>query len=70
LILNRYDNYVTFAFINYARENKIILIYLPPHTIHRLQLLDIAIFILLIIYYSELVHEHVKYNKVSVSKRK
>jgi hypothetical protein len=69
LILNRHDNHAIFAFTNYARKNKIVLIYLPPHTIHRLQLLDIAIFASLTIYYSELGHEHVKYIELDISKR-
>ena len=36
LILNRYGSHATFTFTNYARENKIVLLYLPPHTTHRL----------------------------------
>jgi hypothetical protein len=69
LILDRHGNHAIFAFTNYVKENKIILIYLPPHTIHRLQPLDVAIFALLTIYYSELVHEHAKYSEVNISKR-
>jgi hypothetical protein len=36
LILNRYGSHATFTFTNYARENKIVLLYLPPHTTYRL----------------------------------
>ncbi len=43
LILDEHGSHATFAFTNYARENKIVLVYLPPYTTHRLQPLDVAI---------------------------
>jgi DDE superfamily endonuclease len=36
LILDGYGSYAIFIFTNYARENKIVLLYLSPHTTHRL----------------------------------
>jgi DDE superfamily endonuclease len=52
LILDGHDSHAIFIFTNYARENKIVLLYLPPHTTHRLQSLDVAIFQSLVKYYS------------------
>jgi hypothetical protein len=44
LLLNGHGNYVTFRFKALANDYKIILLYLPAHTTHRLQLLDVGIF--------------------------
>jgi hypothetical protein len=44
LVLDSYGSHATFAFTNYARENKIVLFYFSPHTTHKFQLLDVAIF--------------------------
>ncbi len=44
LILDGYGNHAIFRFKELAYEYKIILLYLPAHTTHRLQLLDIGIF--------------------------
>jgi hypothetical protein len=44
LILDRYGSHATFQFRKYAHDNKIILLYLPAYTTHRLQLLDVGIF--------------------------
>ncbi len=69
LIFNKYSSHATFAFTEYAKENNIILLYLQSYSSHRFQLLNIAIFGSLSIYYSELVKENVRYNGVDVSKR-
>lgn len=44
LILNGHGSHATFQFRKYAHNNKIILLYLPAHTIHKLQPLNIGIF--------------------------
>ncbi len=44
LILDNYNNHAIFRFKKLAYEYKIILLYLPVYTTHRLQLLDIGIF--------------------------
>jgi hypothetical protein len=44
LILDGYGNYATFRFKKLAHEYKIILLYLPAHTTHKLQSLDVGIF--------------------------
>jgi hypothetical protein len=44
LILDGYSSHATFQFRQYVYDNKIILLYLPAYTIHKLQLLDIGIF--------------------------
>ncbi len=69
LVLDGYGSHAIFAFTNCARENKIVLIYLPPQTTYRLQPLDVAIFSLLLIYYSDLVKENNRYSGVGVNKR-
>ncbi len=70
LIFDGHGSYATFAFKEYAKENNIVLFYLSPYFIHRLQPLDIAIFGLLSTYYSELMNENNRYNRISISKRK
>jgi hypothetical protein len=69
LILNGHGSHATFTFTNYARENKIVLLYLPPHTTHRLQPLDVAIFQPLAKYYSQLIHNEAKYGGKGITKR-
>jgi hypothetical protein len=69
LILNGYGSHATFTFTNYARENKIVLLYLPPHITHRLQSLDVAIFQPLAKYYSQLIHNEAKYGGKGITKR-
>jgi hypothetical protein len=69
LILDGHGSHATFAFTNYARDNNIVLLYLPPHTTHRLQPLDVGIFGPLAKYYSELVHEESKWKGEGVTKR-
>src|SRR5450755_976788 len=44
LLLDGHNSYVTFEFKLLANEYKIIFLYLPAHTTHRLQLLDVRIF--------------------------
>ncbi len=69
LILNKYNSHATFAFTEYAKENNIILLYLPAHSTHRLQSLDIAIFGPLSTYYSNLIKENNRYSEVDINKR-
>jgi hypothetical protein len=44
LILDGHGSHATFQFKQFAHSNKIILLYLPAHTTHLLQPLDIGIF--------------------------
>jgi DDE superfamily endonuclease len=44
LLLDGYGSHVTFRFKALANDYKIILLYLPAHTTHRLQPLDVGIF--------------------------
>jgi hypothetical protein len=44
LVLDGHGSYITFEFKVLANEYKIILLYLPAHTTHRLQPLNIKIF--------------------------
>ena len=69
LIFNGYSSHVIFDFTEYAKKNNIILLYLPAYFIYRLQPLNITIFGLLLIYYSNLVKENNRYSKVDISKR-
>ncbi len=69
LILDNHGSHATIAFIDYAYENKIVLLYLPSHSTHRLQSLDIAIFGPLATYYSHEVNAYSRYEGKGVSKR-
>ena len=44
LIVDGHSSHVNLAFINYCDQNGILLGILPPHSTHRLQLLDVTIF--------------------------
>ena len=44
LLLDNHDSHLTWQFIFYALERKIILITLPPHSTHNLQPLDVGLF--------------------------
>ncbi|EDN05269.1 predicted protein [Histoplasma mississippiense (nom. inval.)] len=44
LILDGHSSHINMAFIDYADQNRILLIILPPHSTHRLQPLDVGIF--------------------------
>ncbi len=65
LILDNYKSHVIIAFIDYVYKNKIVLFYLPSHSTHRLQSLNIIIFSLLAIYYSHEVNAYI-YHKLSL----
>jgi hypothetical protein len=69
LILDNHRSHATVSFIDYAYENNIVLPYLPPHSTHRLQPLDVAIFGPLAIYYSQEVNQYSRYEGRGVSKR-
>jgi hypothetical protein len=47
LILDSYKSYNSKEFKNYCRNNKIVTLYMPPHLLHLLQLLNIGCFTLL-----------------------
>ena len=44
MILDRYASHVTFEFVQYCEDYKIIPLCLPPHSTHYLQPLDVGIF--------------------------
>ena len=44
LLLDNYDSHLTWQFVFYSLERKIILITLPPHSTHNLQPLDVGLF--------------------------
>ena len=44
LILDGYGSHLTYEFWSYAKEHKIILFHLPPHSTHLTQLLDMTCF--------------------------
>ena len=53
LILDGHNSHLNLAFIDYCDRNKIIPVFLPPHSTHRLQPLDIGLFSPLANYYTE-----------------
>ena len=44
LVFDGHSTHLSFEFIEYALDNKIILLCYPPHTSHALQGLDVVIF--------------------------
>ena len=52
LIVDGHSSHVNMAFVDWADQNGIILLILPPHTTHRLQPLDVGLFQPLSTYYS------------------
>ena len=44
LFVDGHNSHVNLDVIDIARDNNVILFYLPPHTIHALQLLDVSVF--------------------------
>ncbi len=64
-----HGNHGTIQFITYVYEYNIVLIYLPPHVIHRLQPLDVTIFDLLTKYYFDIVKDRSRYEERDVSKQ-
>jgi hypothetical protein len=53
LIVDGHYNHFNMAFIDYANRHRILLVILPPHSTHRLQFLDIALFSPLANYYTQ-----------------
>ena len=44
LLINGYLSHVNLAFLDYAMSNYIVVLVLPPHLMHQLQLLDLGLF--------------------------
>ena len=69
LIMDNYFNYVNMAFIEKCDKFYILLLILPPYTIHCLQPLNIAFFLFLSIYYinglNKLIFNSLKIIKIS-----
>ena len=59
LIFDGHSSHATLVFKNLANDNHIILLYLPPYTIYKLQPLDIGMFKPLAQYYGQFVENHV-----------
>jgi len=53
LLLDNHASHVSLQAINYSRENHITMLGFPPHTTHKLQPLDVAVFGPLKTYYSQ-----------------
>jgi len=53
LIVDGYNSYLNIRFINYCDQNRILLAFLPPHSTHRLQPLDVGLFKPLANYYTQ-----------------
>lgn len=44
LLLDNHESHKFYPALEYARENNVILLSFPPHTTHRLQPLDVAVY--------------------------
>jgi hypothetical protein len=53
LIVDGHNSHLNMRFINYADRNGILLAFLPPHSTHRLQPLDVGLFGPLAQYYTQ-----------------
>jgi hypothetical protein len=60
LILDGHASHVAKDFIKYSHENKILLCVFPPHSIHRLQPLDVVMFKPLASAYSQELDAHLQ----------
>ncbi len=71
LIVDGHNSHLNMRFINYADQNRILLTFLPPHSTHRLQPLNIGLFGPLANYYTQEIDRFVaKYQSyVTISKR-
>ncbi|PQE12258.1 pogo transposable element protein [Rutstroemia sp. NJR-2017a BVV2] len=54
MLFDRHSSYISSEVINFCVKHKIVLLYLPPHTIHFLQLLDVSLFAPLSTYYKRI----------------
>jgi DDE superfamily endonuclease len=68
LIMDNHSSHVTWQFIEYALSHKIVLVALPPHSTHKLQLLDVGCFGPLQYYYSVEVDNFCRYGHTGVNK--
>ena len=68
-LLDNHGSHCTIQFVDYCHDHKIVLYFLPPHTTHKLQPLDVGIFSLFVIFYDQLVKVESKYNGIGVIKR-
>jgi hypothetical protein len=62
LILDGHGSHAIFQFKKFCHDNRIILLYLPAHITHKLQLLDIGIFESQAEFYSQKVDQYSRYN--------
>jgi SAM-dependent methyltransferase len=68
LIIDGHESHYTIDFINFCDLNDIILLILPPHTTHYLQLLDVACFSPLACAYSAEIEYHGRYRGTYIDK--
>ena len=61
LIVDGHCSHAILCFKNLADDSRIILLFLPSHTMHMLQPLDVGIFGPLAQYYGQLVKDHICY---------
>lgn len=71
LYIDGHRLYVNTAFLEYCLANRILLTIYPPHSTHRLQPLDVSLFALLGIFYSQELERLLHYSMglSSISKR-
>ncbi|KAJ6256465.1 hypothetical protein Dda_8327 [Drechslerella dactyloides] len=69
LILDGHGSHVSTAFIDYCRQQRILLLCLPPHSTHYLQPLDIGLFSHYARAYSDAVSSFCRYGGTGIGKR-
>ena len=70
LILDGHESHVLIQFAEYCEAHKIIPLYLPPHSTHLLQPLDVGIFSPLSKAYQKRLHDFAFYGAVNITKPK
>jgi hypothetical protein len=68
LFLDRHDSHITFDFVNFYEKNDIILYFLPAHSSHLLQPLDIRLFSPLQHHYSKAVEDNFLTTSISITR--
>ncbi|KAJ6258217.1 DDE-domain-containing protein [Drechslerella dactyloides] len=69
LILDGHGSHVSTAFIDYCRQQRILLLCLPPHSTHYLQPLDVGLFSHYARAYSDAVSSFCRYGGTGIGKR-
>jgi len=60
IFLDGHEAHLTIQFLDWCQANKTLVAFHPSHSTHRLQLLDVSLFVPLATFYSQSLDEHVR----------